>query len=280
MADSKITELTELTSVASTDVLAIVDDPSGSPITKKITKANLVTAIANSDITNATTTSGASKIPIADGSGKLDTWITDAAADGSTKGKAAFTAADFDAASGVISIDYTNGQKASTTQAGFLTEIATSAETTAGTDAARAVSPDGFAGSDYGIRLIQFPIFDVNTVTTTGNGAGDIYFRVPSQLNGYNLVYVAASVSTAATGTGTETIDIQIRNATQTADMLTTKLTIDEDETDSTTAATAAVIDTANDDVATGDQIFFDVDAIPTTTGGNGLSVTLGFQAP
>jgi hypothetical protein len=42
MADQKITELDELTSVADTDVLPIVDDPSGSPVTKRITRANLL----------------------------------------------------------------------------------------------------------------------------------------------------------------------------------------------------------------------------------------------
>lgn len=47
--------------------------------------------------------------------------IADAAADGSTKGAAAFTAADFNAAAGVISIDYTNGQAASASNKGFLT---------------------------------------------------------------------------------------------------------------------------------------------------------------
>ena len=47
--------------------------------------------------------------------------IADAAADGSTKGAAAFTANDFNAASGVISIDYTNGQAASSSNKGFLT---------------------------------------------------------------------------------------------------------------------------------------------------------------
>ncbi|MEK7101198.1 MAG: hypothetical protein AAB921_03815, partial [Patescibacteria group bacterium] len=47
--------------------------------------------------------------------------VGDAAADGSTKGIAAFTANDFDAASGVVSLDYANGQKATTAQAGFLT---------------------------------------------------------------------------------------------------------------------------------------------------------------
>ena len=51
MADSKIEDLSELTSVASADVLPIVDDASGTPVTKKITKANLVTDIAHTDLT-------------------------------------------------------------------------------------------------------------------------------------------------------------------------------------------------------------------------------------
>lgn len=46
--------------------------------------------------------------------------INNSAADGSTKGAASFTAADFDASSGNISLDYTNGQKATTSVPGFL----------------------------------------------------------------------------------------------------------------------------------------------------------------
>lgn len=46
--------------------------------------------------------------------------IANAAADGSTKGAASFTANDFDASSGNISIDYTNGQAASGSTKGFL----------------------------------------------------------------------------------------------------------------------------------------------------------------
>lgn len=47
--------------------------------------------------------------------------IADAAADGSTKGAATFAAADFNATSGVVSIDYTNGQAASDSTKGLLT---------------------------------------------------------------------------------------------------------------------------------------------------------------
>jgi hypothetical protein len=61
--------------------------------------------------------------------------------------------------------------------------------------------------------------------------------------------------------------------------MLTTKLTIDSTETDTSTAAAAAVIDTANDDVATGDRIAIDIDAI-STTAAKGLLVEMKFELP
>lgn len=41
MADKKITQLPALTAPANTDLLLIVDDPSGSPISKKITLGDL-----------------------------------------------------------------------------------------------------------------------------------------------------------------------------------------------------------------------------------------------
>lgn len=51
----------------------------------------------------------------------LSLTLQNAAADGSTKGQSTFTAADFNASTGVISIDYTNGQAATSGQKGFLT---------------------------------------------------------------------------------------------------------------------------------------------------------------
>lgn len=73
---------------------------------------------------SGTVTSIATTSPITGGtittSGTIG--INNAAADGSTKGAAAFTASDFnDNGSGVISIDYTNGQAASGSNNGFLT---------------------------------------------------------------------------------------------------------------------------------------------------------------
>lgn len=46
--------------------------------------------------------------------------INDAAADGTTKGAAAFTASDFNSSAGLISIDYANGQVATNSVNGFL----------------------------------------------------------------------------------------------------------------------------------------------------------------
>lgn len=125
-------------------------------------------------------------------------------------------------------------------------------------------------------RIVTLIILDDTTDTSVGDGAGDITFTIPAELNGWNLTDADASVETAGT---TGTTDIQINNVTQAADMLTTKITIDSGETSSYTAATAPVIDTANDDVATGDKIRIDIDAV-STTAAKGLQVILTFEKP
>jgi hypothetical protein len=117
-------------------------------------------------------------------------------------------------------------------------------------------------------------LFNDSANVAIGDGAGDMFFRVPSILNGWSLVAVAAQVQTAGT---TGTTDIQIHNVTDAVDMLSTKLTIDSTEKDSSTAATPAVIDTTKDDVATADQLRFDVDAVSTTPP-KGLVIELIFQ--
>ena len=49
MADKKITQLTALGAAPDTaDILAIVDDPGGTPVTKKVTVANLLAALDKS----------------------------------------------------------------------------------------------------------------------------------------------------------------------------------------------------------------------------------------
>ena len=153
-------------------------------------------------------------------------------------------------------------------------ELATSAETTTGTDTARAVTPDGLAGSEYGVEVVQILVTDPSgSALTTGDGKA--YFMVPSKLNGWNLIRANAAVTTVSSS-GTPTV--QVHNVTDAVDMLSTRITIDANESTSHTAATPPVIDTTKDDVATGDLIRVDVDV--AGTGAKGLIVSLSFQAP
>ena len=61
MADKakKISELTALTTISGGDLLVIVDDPTGTPVTKKVTVANLLgNSSANVVIQNVTPANG------------------------------------------------------------------------------------------------------------------------------------------------------------------------------------------------------------------------------
>ncbi len=158
---------------------------------------------------------------------------------------------------------------ASTTTAGKV-ELATAGETSTGTDATRGVSPDGLAGSNYGKRVVSILL---NNATALTAGDGKAYFRVPGIMNGWNLVTVDAS---RAGGTGLVTLDIY--NVTQASDMLSTNLTIDDGETDSSTAATEPVVDTGNDDVTSGDRLRIDADGAGTNTTWTEIQMT--FQLP
>ena len=108
--------------------------------------------------------------------------ISDAAADGSTKGASAFTASDFNSSSGVISIDYTNGQSASGSTKGFLT----STDWTV------------FNGKQNAL-----------TLTTTGtSGAATLVgstLNIPQYSGGgssnFSVISISATNSTAVTGT-------------------------------------------------------------------------------
>ena len=168
----------------------------------------------------------------------------------------------------------TNTVSATTTAEGTL-ELATTPEVDTGTDAVRAISPDALAGSYAGKKVAEVAVFAPDATLFTGNGKAA--FIVPAVIAGMNLTSVYASHFTAG-GSGNGTTTIQIANRTQGADMLTTRLTIDAGETHSGTAATPAVIDTANDDVADKNLIRIDIDAANSTA--LGLIVVLEFTLP
>ena len=87
---------------------------------------------------------------------------------------------------------------------------------------------------------------------------------------------IRTSAQILASSSGTPTW--QIHNLTDTVDMLSTAITIDANELTSYTAATAPVINAANDDVATGDIIRVDCDVAGTGTAGEDIILT--FQLP
>lgn len=105
---------------------------------------------------------------------------------------------------------------------------------------------------------------DETTALTTGTAKAT--FRMPYA---FTLTAVRASLTTAGSTSGVTTIDINEGGST----ILSTKITIDQGELTSTTAATAPVIsDTALADDA---QITIDIDGLSGGASEKGLKVTL-----
>jgi hypothetical protein len=95
-------------------------------------------------------------------------------------------------------------------------------------------------------KIVQLTL-NGSTALTASDKA---YARIPVELNGAVLTSVGAMVKVASTS-GNVVFTVK-RGSTS---MLTTNITVEAGEYDSTTAATQPVIDTANDDVSTADQI-------------------------
>jgi|TARA_R100000353_G_scaffold58555_1_gene46227 hypothetical protein len=55
MADKKVTQLTSLTTPVSADLLLIIDDAGGTPVSKQITVKNLAGALPNTSVSTLTT---------------------------------------------------------------------------------------------------------------------------------------------------------------------------------------------------------------------------------
>jgi hypothetical protein len=125
------------------------------------------------------------------------------------------------------------------------------------------------------IVTVGVEIFGPDTDTETGDAK--FFYRVPSRLDGMNLIGIAATVYTAGV---TGNLDIQIRNKTDSVDMLSTKMRIETGETDTSTSDQPGVIDTTKDDVATGDVIAIDIDSVQSGTAAKGLCVEMQFELP
>lgn len=118
--------------------------------------------------------------------------------------------------------------------------------------------------SGFGVFPVEFQLScsDLSTDLTAANSVG--YFRAPFA---FTLTAVRASVLRVQTSGTIITVDIN-KNSSP---ILSTKLTIDNNENTSVTAATAAVISSSS--IADDDEIAIDLDS--AGVGGQGLIITL-----
>lgn len=109
-------------------------------------------------------------------------------------------------------------------------------------------------------RTVSFQWLAPDGALATGDGKA--VWTVPAEYTGFELVGVFGSLATVSSS-GAPSFMLRRNRAGTDADMLSTALTIDANERDSSTAATAAVIGT-NKALQTGDQVWIDVDAAGT----------------
>lgn len=163
---------------------------------------------------------GTTPINVADGSNEPIISIDNAAADGSTKGAASFAANDFNASSGNISIDYTNGQAASGSNNGFLSSanwttfnnkqsaitFGTGVQTALGVNIGSAGAPvlfNGAGGTPSSITLTNGTGLPISGITGLGTGVGT-WLATPSWTN-FNSAITGTAPFWSLSGTSTRT---------------------------------------------------------------------------
>ena len=134
------------------------------------------------------------------------------------------------------------------------------------TTQAKSILPENI--SVFVERTLIIKCVNDSIAPTTGNGIAHI--TIPSSLNNKRLKSTEAHVYTA--GTGGSITNVQIHNLTDAVDILSTPITIDLNEKDSSTAATPNVVG-ANNLVSTADVLRVDV-----ATNTLGLEIRLIFS--
>ena len=117
---------------------------------------------------------------------------------------------------------------------------------------------------------VMLEAFAAGSAVSTGDKA--VGFCVPASLDGYNLTAVIVSVDDKGI-TGQTDVTIIKETAGAAADMLSTEVILAD-----VFFAANGVIDATEDDVATGDNIYVNVDAVHSGTAPNGLFVALTFS--
>ena len=140
----------------------------------------------------------------------------------------------------------------------YYTSSSAKARRAIGTNGQISMVAGGVKTWQSGTRYI--PVYlNSDVALTTGDYQG--WFMIPPDFNGWVITHVYAM---RKSGTGVPAL--QLRNVTDAVDVLSTKVTIDSGEATSGTAATPAVINTSNDDVASYDIFAVDVDVAGTAT--------------
>lgn len=130
-------------------------------------------------------------------------------------------------------------------------------------------SVKAFGNATYAVKEQKKSVSILFEAPSTGDGA--YYFAVPAEMDSWELTGIFAHAVTPPSGGA---VTVQIHNLTDSQDMLSTELTIDDGENSSATAATAAVINTSYDDLDTNDIIRIDLDGV---NGAENLTILLTF---
>jgi hypothetical protein len=297
MANAKITALSADTAPTSDDLIVTVNDAGGSPANKKVTLANAITKAHGLTDGVAKVSSGAltvaTSLTVPEGGTGAATLLDHGVLVGSgtdavtplavgTNGQVLVgsTGADpvFVTVTDGEGIDTTPGagtltiacEDAATDNKGVLA-LAVASDLNTGTDTAKAVTSDALAGSNIGTKSMAISITESDTSVAIVDGK--VAIPVPVELNGMNIVDALAVVHTKGV---TNTLDIQVRRrrAGSDVDVLSTKITVGDEY-----FARDGVVNTDNDDLATGDALYVDIDAVHTTPA-KGLAVVISARLP
>lgn len=124
------------------------------------------------------------------------------------------------------------------------------------------------ADATFGRKSGSIVVTAVGVAASVANGVNG--FLVTSDLNGLNILTAEVGCETKGI-TGSMTIQLRRVRAGASADVLSTLITVGD-----AYIATSTDVNTSNDDLATGDLLYADVDTIHTTPA---EGVTVGFTA-
>ena len=127
------------------------------------------------------------------------------------------------------------------------------------------------ASSAAEIKTAILKIYREASAISAGDGA--MFIAIPNTLNGKDLISCGGHLYTAATS---GVVEVMLHNVESAVDILSSKLTWDTTEKDTSTAASQAVIDTNNDNVLVGESIRVDIDS--AASGAKGMELRLTFQ--